>query len=724
MAACCILTLTLLDANYREVIKSGLSYAFASPQFRLSMASPSAEHRRAEEAERRHVARRAKTLRRKGTKGILKGNKRTTPSKPARKTRPAPLGHGLESDRRMSNFVDSVVHNRVTEDDSPPPYDSTPFEEERKVMQSLVAPDDPLTTMHRQMERCNTILQANMEKVQRLSAVQHRGVLPGPVASPRPDGLASVPPSPSNEDSQMEGQREQEGVRQPSTDHIEIPELPLDEVYDTDGLVRNYSADAERSHVSVRAEHAVQPRTPRRVMFSRPNSARDEDDDEDFTVSAGGLPSLRAVTPRQGRPQLHSRVLCFMGDLNWSLVHHLGVLVYYVESGLLHSVTHICAEHFAIPLALLVRVHWEKLCAHRGDAQSMVNELFWPVTMFMYNNPREWGEVWRHYCRRQLRSENQAWMSTEECELKGLPRMHCFVHRDPDKGNHHGGSVAYFSDDRLHNLALPSMLPHMWRFWYSRGRRSLPPARQPPVKRTAYTWVADLLPVFAQDADLEYFDDQDRQFQVWMSYAGRSTPIPMNPKNFGPNDPGALLNVYEFASTFWSVATSPKALSRVSELTVYNVHHGASYHSIHLNDLRDRGIQVANASDQSRVKAMVITEFRRSRSLPVWQLERLDPGLNWGYLVCRLTEAGVGRYEDYLRYYSVDRETGLTMRPPHSPAPFPVNPSSTNRAESSEFNIDKLGKGSLSSQLTRKGVHNPYRNKVRCGLCKWFSKKK
>ena len=704
---------------------------------------------RAQIAERKHVLRRHKSspARQRLQKPASSTRPRTLRASPRRLQPPqAPIGHGTESDRRISTFLRDVTGSA----DAPVPEDAeavASWRRAREYMRTLVEPDDPLTTMSRQMKLCNRLLATQLAeaKARIQPPIPHdaqpgavvvipRLPLPSVAASPRPDGTHTAPctpevsgtdTEPTTAQSSWEGDLDELEVGEPA-DTAEASEM--DAEGEDDGVLQNRREDASRHHVTVASATAVQPRTPRKVAFrlpydtgSSPPSAREDDDDAEEV----GLPALRAVTPRSGRPAMHSRVLCLVGDLNYSLLHHLGVVLYYVETGLLHCVTHICAEQFAMPLALLLRLHWDTLCSHRGDASEFVRELLWPITVFMHNHPRTWGEVWRVYCRMMHVSPSTRWMGRDACEEAGVPRCHLFVHRDPDQGNYAEGQVAYFHDDNLQHWAYGEVLVQTWKYWYSRGRTKRPSARQPMVRATTYTHLAELLPTFAQDADLHAFAEEERQFQVWMSYAGRSSPPPLHATNFGPNDTSRLLNVYEFASTFWTLAMSPRALSRVSEFTVYSLHHGSSFHTLHLHDLRDRGISVAKASSSAKIKAMVTQQYRRHRSLPATEAWQLDAGVNWGYLVCRLTEAGVGQSQRYWHFYCSQRETNIVVHQPGDPEVFEIKGrSAPSSVTDSVFDPEKLSSASLSTQLEHAERTSTLPNKTRCTLCSWFRKSK
>lgn len=604
-----------------------------------------------------------------------------------------PIGHGMESDRRMSSFL---LQNGLG-DASPraqrdPPTDSdadTAFDfdsateaeaaihtarrmRQRADLSSLEStPRSP--TMQEHVKRAQQKARGKaVEFLQPVVPSLRLGEMSDPVAAANGPCDSDIDPndthdtyddSEATEDGDGGGCSNRDG---PVDEKIHvIPQQPLDRTApdsrlrvqtrkthtsrdDTGGT----TSEEEYSHydLHVSREGVQQPKTPRTPGRRTPPPT--------FLWPFSAYCHRMVTCPLN----MHHRCLVFTGDNIWSLCYHMGLVSYYLEARLLPTVTHLFAVQYSIPLAFLLKVHWIQLLKEPAvyHTDLIYDTITRPLVMLMINPVAMWYQLLSTHLRRLV----ARWPSKDECREMGLPLSHFVLSKDPSCVDMEQNVAVYFDDDALAGMSLAEACIQVLAYFdLDSDQRS----GKGIIVRSPWTVLLESLKEMASDADTHLEHDSQRQFHLGVSYAGRQPPPPIRKGNVPCADPSLIQSFFEFAGMFWMVAEN-QPLSNHMQLIVYSVHHGGDTSTTSAKDYKHSDMEHMHTDPRTRKKRNVLQKIRKLSPNPPVAPKELNEVVNWGFIVSMLVETHIGKRLGYIHNFRPNRRDLLNVHPPGKPA--------------------------------------------------------
>lgn len=381
------------------------------------------------------------------------------------------------------------------------------------------------------------------------------------------------------------------------------------------------------------------------------------------------------------RTGLQDQCLVMGGASFYSLVHHLGVVLYLVESGRLSRVRHIWAEEWAVPLAVLLKVHWDVLTRRSvvsggyPPAERLHKLLLEPVLMLAFHGSRLREDLLaRYFDFASPTGEPLKWWSRETGVTS--PDLHLCLSALPGDMDYTTAKISkrpqmlYYNLDSYANTGrqMVTCLQDMYNEkdtlvnYKGTGhgvRAVIEDAMVVGQTRYSTMWSALADTLGDMHRELDGFT-----VQMCLSHGGMQRIAPIQKCDTVCVDPSDMHSPWEFCCFCASVVLRG-ALNAV-DVRIYSPYTG-DYHYV------VRGVSVnSNASHESqvqdvetRVKQVVCQHMTLPGDQPVQDLSLMQTTLNWGYAVAHTMESAVaeslGCLEEDEKRHGVHRNCAIQL---------------------------------------------------------------
>lgn len=347
-----------------------------------------------------------------------------------------------------------------------------------------------------------------------------------------------------------------------------------------------------------------------------------------------------------------NRCLVFSGVSTYSVLHHLGVVLYYIESGLLQYVTDIAAEGLGVPLAVLLKLHWEFLTSPLTSGaypqSESLRELLWaPVLEWVTHAPRHLEHILQH-CFNVTSDKTGEPLQWSYMSDRG-PRLHLMTvvpHTDTFNATLRGlPRMFYFTAAHLEVFTIQEAVVLM--FQQAREFADNPLANTHTAVgnsryNTLWTMIVDQLQFMSSPSP-----SADKHVHLCLSYAGQDMIPPINHKVLCPQ--GDSQN----PATPWEMCYVLERLAREQpewevDVTIYSVFSDNSQHIIASKIVSQDNLVPLTAHAPGELKQRVTQHYRSGGQHKVWDAALIGDMTNWGFVVCMSEETLVASLKKQL----------------------------------------------------------------------------